>query len=250
MRHIITLILTVCLAFSALSQNNTCQTASPYVDNVLIVYTPSTNWVELYRRFVAPSSSVNFSYTPFSAAPNGTVLCPTIDVLYTLYDSNCGFVATSSDGSFNGLVPGVSYTVGFIATCTVAGGIGFVIIAEDTTLPVELLFFTAESIPSGVNVMWATASELNCAGFMIERSADTVNWLNIGYVEGAGYSQQTIRYVFEDRRPVNGVNYYRLTQYDLNGQFEMLQIIAIVWNKEVTTNPFRLYNFLGQKVVR
>jgi hypothetical protein len=82
----------------------------------------------------------------------------------------------------------------------------------------------------------------------VERSTDLSSWVNIGFVEGMGNSQQLVKYYFEDKSPVHGVNYYRLTQYDTNGDFEILQTIAILWNKEVTTRPFRHFNFLGQKV--
>lgn len=248
MKSLITFILSILITVNSLGQNNTCQTASPYVDNILIVYTPATNWVEFYRRFVAPSTFVNFSYTPFSAAPNGTVLCPSIDVLYILYDVNCSFVTTSTDGSFTGLVPGANYIIGFIANCSIAGGIGFIIIAEDTTLPVKLLYFTAESTDRGISLLWATGSETECNGFSIERSTDISNWLNIGFVEGAGNSQQIIDYNFEDTKPIKGVNYYRLIQYDNNGDFEISQTIAIIWDSETKTSPFRFYNILGQKV--
>jgi hypothetical protein len=109
------------------------------------------------------------------------------------------------------------------------------------------MYLTAESTPTSINVIWATASELNCSGFFLERSTDLSDWISIKFVEGMGNSQQLVKYYFEDKNPVHGVNYYRLTQYDINGDFEILQTIAIMWDKETQNSPFRMYNFLGQK---
>jgi hypothetical protein len=161
--------------------------------------------------------------------------------------NSCILIDANATGAFNNLIPGNTYVLGYVANCTSAG-IGFILTGEDIALPIELLYFTAQSTPDGIDLLWASGSELNCAGFKLERSSDASNWLDIGYVEGAGNSQQVIRYLFEDRKPTLGVNYYRLIQYDFDGDFEILQTIAIMWNKETQTSPFRYYNFLGQKV--
>jgi len=228
--------------------NNTCLTAQNYIDNSFVgPFIPPTNWVELYYTFTAPDDSIDFSFTAFSAVLNGVALCPTIDVIYFLFDSNCGFLATSATGEFTNLTPGQQYVLGYLANCP-AAGIGFILTSEDIVLPVRLLYFTAKSSVSSIDLIWSTATETNCAGFLIDRSVDVSTWTNMGFVEGAGNSQQVTRYLFSDNKPIEGVNYYRLTQYDLDGDFEILQIIAIMFNKEVKTNLFRQYNFLGQKI--
>jgi len=243
-------VLAVCLGLAVSGQpNSTCSTAQSYVDNVFVgPFIPPTNWVELYYTFTAPDDSIDFSFTAFSENDqNGVSLCPIIDVVYFLFDSNCGFLSTSITGEFTNLIPGQQYILGYLANCPVAG-IGIIRTREDIVLPIRLLYFTAESSVNSIDLIWSTATETNCAGFLIDKSTDMSVWTNIGFVEGAGNSQQVIRYTLTDHKPIEGVNYYRLTQYDLDGSFEIMQIVAILWKADVKTSPFKQYNILGQRV--
>ena len=132
--------------------------------------------------------------------------------------------------------------------CPTTGLVTLLCTAENMVLPVRLIYITAESTPTGVNVKWATGSETDCYGFILERSTDLSAWVNIGFVEGAGNSMQLVSYHFEDRNPVQGVNYYRLTQCDTDGDYEVLQVVAIMWIGEEDSNPFRFFNMLGQSI--
>jgi len=246
MKTLISLIVAILIAATSFGQNNSCPTTIPYSDNTFISYNPSTNWVSFYRVFESPGTSVDFSFSVSVRAD----LCPSIAIEYSLYvvmGSMCVPIQSNTTGIFTGLTPGDTYIIGFTANCT-QSGISGVFTAEDISLPVELLYFTAKSTSDGINLIWASGSEFNCAGYALYSSTDASTWLNIGYLEGAGNSQQTERYSFVDKNPIHGVNYYRLIQYDTNGDFEILQTIAIMWNKEIQTSPFRYYNFLGQKV--
>ena len=61
----------------------------------------------------------------------------------------------------------------------------------------------------------------------MEWSKDAYEWLPIGDVPAAGNSNMNLEYTFRHEDFINGVNYYRLTQYDFDGQFEVFKIIAI-----------------------
>ena len=51
------------------------------------------------------------------------------------------------------------------------------------------------------------------------RSPDSKsNWKPIGSLKGNGTTAQTNNYSFLDKNPLNGANYYRIKQYDLDGQ--------------------------------
>lgn len=241
-----TLAVFVAIVASTVFGQTNCSTAGPYIDGGFVFYNPSQITIQRCYTFTSPSDSIDFTFT-LATTPPGTCLD---QPLYQLYNQNCGTIDTANgDGLFINLTPNTNYVLCYSVTCS-TGQVAVLFISEEIVLPVELLYFTGESSLQGINLMWATASERNCEGFFLERSTDLSNWLNIGFVTSIGNSQQTIRYSFQDTRPVNGVNYYRITQYDLNGDFEILQTIAIVWNKEVITNPFRHFNFLGQKVAR
>ena len=88
-----------------------------------------------------------------------------------------------------------------------------------TTLPVSLTTFTAKANKAGtVNLAWSTASEKDNAYFEVTRSTDGVNFNKIGQVAGNGTSNATNNYSYTDSKPVNGTNYYRLTQVDNDGK--------------------------------
>ncbi len=92
---------------------------------------------------------------------------------------------------------------------------------EDTSLPVELTDFKAAAqAPRTTLLTWRTASERNNEGFDIERSTDGTSWENIGFVPGHGTTQSENAYSFTDKKPLPGVNYYRLKQVDFDGNFE------------------------------
>ena len=240
-----TLILLFVLIISTVTagQTNTCATATPFIDNSCVQFIPPRAAIQSCYTFTSPADSIDFTFTGF--VPQNT--CQDAITSYTLYDQSCGLISTSSVGLFTNLQPGNQYVVCYSTQCPTTGVINFLCTTENLVLPVQLIYLTAESTPTSINVIWATASELNCSGFFLERSTDLSGWVNIGFVEGMGNSQQLVKYYFEDKNPVHGVNYYRLTQYDTNGDFEILQTIAIMWNKKIQTSPFRYYNFLGQK---
>lgn len=103
-------------------------------------------------------------------------------------------------------------------------------------LPVELIEFTAEAKDDHVEIHWTTASELNNAAFVVERSADAVTFETLISVPGAGNSNVTRQYVQHDKLPLKGVSYYRLKQIDFDGKFEYSEI--------------RPVNFLNQEKLR
>ncbi|GAB4262364.1 MAG: hypothetical protein Kow0027_29830 [Saprospiraceae bacterium] len=94
-------------------------------------------------------------------------------------------------------------------------------------LPVELTRFVASEMNESIVLEWATASELNNAGFEVQRSADGSLWEKIGWVDGHGTSLDFNVYVFEDFKPLKGVNYYRLQQVDYDGSMEYSPIVVV-----------------------
>ncbi|MEO0341110.1 MAG: T9SS type A sorting domain-containing protein [Bacteroidota bacterium] len=86
-------------------------------------------------------------------------------------------------------------------------------------VPVELLFFRATATNNRTLLEWTTTSELNNAGFQIERSDAAEGWSAIGFVNGMGTTVQRQDYSFWDESPASGLNYYRLKQIDLDGSF-------------------------------
>ena len=101
-------------------------------------------------------------------------------------------------------------------------------LAAMVILPVELLHARVSCAGERPLLEWATASEFSNSHFIIERSADTEHWEEVGRVNGAGNSQQTIEYAWRDEAPLSAsVVYYRLRQVDLDGHEEVLAVIPL-----------------------
>jgi hypothetical protein len=98
-------------------------------------------------------------------------------------------------------------------------------------LPIELTNFTAKPNNSTVNLAWQTASEKGNSHFDIERSANGKDWAKIGMVKGSGTTQQKVDYRFMDEGPLSILNYYRLKQVDLDGQFNYSPVVTAVVGK-------------------
>lgn len=97
----------------------------------------------------------------------------------------------------------------------------------DSPLPVELLSFNARAKGEFVELYWSTASETNNLGFDIERYNSGNEWINIGFVTGAGNSNKLNNYVLTDVQPAKGLNYYRLKQTDFDGKFSYSKTISV-----------------------
>lgn len=107
-----------------------------------------------------------------------------------------------------------------------------------TTLPIELLMLTAETV-NGVNYLhWITATETNNAYFTIERSKDGVSFEPIGKISGAGNSTKNLSYTFADEKPFEGQSYYRLMQTDFDGRYSVSPVVAAKQEKNLSMNLF------------
>ncbi len=96
----------------------------------------------------------------------------------------------------------------------------------DGVMPVELGYFDAEANACNVEINWTTLSELNNAGFSLQKSTDGDNFEEIAWIPGKGNSTEEVAYQFVDEDP-SATNYYRLTQVDFDGTSENSEIIIV-----------------------
>jgi len=94
-------------------------------------------------------------------------------------------------------------------------------------LPVKLISFKGKPSVEVVELQWITATELNTAKFVIERSEDGILFDAIGEVAAAGNSTNKIEYTTTDNLPLPGRNYYRLKIVDLDGHTEYSDVITL-----------------------
>jgi hypothetical protein len=91
-----------------------------------------------------------------------------------------------------------------------------------TPLPVTLTSFLAAEDGEVVNVTWATSIEEHVKHFEVLRSSNGIDFITIGMVNAG---QKT--YLFKDKQPVKGCNYYRLKSVDKDGSFSLSTIVLV-----------------------
>jgi len=120
-------------------------------------------------------------------------------------------------------------------------------------LPVTLLSFLAKAAGKQVLLNWQTATEINNKRFIMEWSTDGINFSAIGEVPGTGNSNTTQSYQFTHLHPsLNGNNWYRLKQVDLDGQYTYSPVrlvrfvdgqnLSISVFPTISNNQVKLYN--------
>ena len=105
------------------------------------------------------------------------------------------------------------------------------LVPEDP-VPVELVSFTAEVEKSNVFLKWQTATEVNNAGFEVERYRSiskskirNSKYEQIGFVEGEGTTAEIQNYYWKDCNLIPGKYFYRLKQIDYDGTFKYSEVV-------------------------
>ena len=104
-------------------------------------------------------------------------------------------------------------------------------------LPITLSYFNGFKKGSHIELIWETASEKNNERIEILRSKDLKTWEVIGEVKGHGTTNDFTEYSFIDNSPKSGDMYYKLKQYDYNGEAEEHDIIAVEFLLEIGVYP-------------
>jgi hypothetical protein len=94
----------------------------------------------------------------------------------------------------------------------------FTLASLSTPLPVVWLSFKVTRQNQTTQLEWATAQEENTRNFIVQHSADGINWIGIATVPAAGNSSIVSNYSYLHTTPVSGNNYYRLIQMDIDNR--------------------------------
>ncbi len=175
------------------------------------------------------SSTFDVLKTTGNIVFNGKLLVEKVGIAdYSVGDNFQLFQAGSYSGNFTSILPSTPGT-GLLWKFTPANGTLSVI--ADTILPITLANLTVKPKNDEVVLNWETKNEINNRHFIIEHSKDGQNFEAIGTVKAAGTSSETNRYVFVDKTPYVGINYYRLVQVDVDGHRTISAIKQTQWNK-------------------
>ena len=115
------------------------------------------------------------------------------------------------------------------------------------TLPVELGDFRVKSYSNYNEISWNTLSELNNDYFIVEKSSDGTIWRDFVQINGAGTTSERQEYqVIDDDVGNSDLLYYRLKQYDYDGNSKTYDIVSIENKKR--QKIIKTLNLIGQEV--
>lgn len=116
-------------------------------------------------------------------------------------------------------------------------------------LPIEMSSFDGKCIGRENVLYWTTESEINSDFFIVERSSNGQEWSEVGRVSSSGNSSVFQYYSLSDLNYENMVNYYRLSQTDIDGTKEVFNRLVVIDNSMVKeTKLVGIFNLLGQKI--
>lgn len=109
-------------------------------------------------------------------------------------------------------------------------------------LPVEWLFFTAVSDGNLAILEWEVASERAVNKYLVQRSHDGISYIDIEEVAPkCNYCNSPVKYVYIDREPLIGNNFYRIAEKSIDGKISYTSIRKLNFTAEnsihITPNP-------------
>lgn len=188
--------------------------------------------------FVASSASASFPITSVSGCTSGFGVQAEVYSVTTT-SNNCCTAFTSVSNCFNpgtsttGTVTATGLTIGQTYILMFDGNAGDVCaftVSNWTAvgiLPIELLTFVGKNEGDKNLVQWVTATEKNSDFFRLEKSSNGVDFEKLLDINAAGNSESTKYYNTFDVTPFEGISYYRLKLYDLDGSYEYSNIISV-----------------------
>jgi hypothetical protein len=107
-------------------------------------------------------------------------------------------------------------------------GRGLIYGDDVTVLPVRFSLLNVmerkENKNAYADVQWATATEINSAYFVVERSMDAANWKDISRIS----SNQAHTYKYSDNiTALSGIIYYRIRQVDNDGKINYSSVVSL-----------------------
>ncbi|MFT3825192.1 MAG: T9SS type A sorting domain-containing protein [Chitinophagaceae bacterium] len=119
-------------------------------------------------------------------------------------------------------------------------------ITETSTLPIFLSSFKASVKNNGTaELTWASSMEIDSKHFVVQRSTDGKNYIDLATVAAGGNTKLTNTYQYTDLQLGNSAVYYRLKMVDIDEKFEYSKVVYVNNKNGNTTslsifpNPFR-----------
>lgn len=242
--------------------NYTCTGASvsiPFTvnqgDAIQVVYT-SSSFFNGDNSFQIRDYSNALIYSSPIGPANGTTFNGVADCGYTVaptYTYSWTNGGSLDDNSIEDPVASPTTTTTYEVTVTDPSNPSCPFVGEVTIdvcivgLGVELVSFTAQNEGILNGLVWETSFEENNDYFTIETSSGDGNWTTIGTVKGEGDSDSGKLYRLNHYFDKKIINYYRLSQTDINGERTFLKTVLID-NRLVIPKVIQTVNLMGQEV--
>jgi hypothetical protein len=173
--------------------------------------------------FKAPSSPYYFYVWE---RPNGTLSTQDTLMIDQIADTDTGYYKLTITSLINGCSDSKTRTLHFNYCLPV---------------PVKLVSFNGYILDNKAILSWQTANEINAAYFEIENSLDGIHFTQLQKINALNGNTNTYSYI--DHRGLNGTNYYRLVQCDIDGKKTYSGIIRLTTNDDALitlgTNPVK-----------
>lgn len=115
-------------------------------------------------------------------------------------------------------------------------------------LPVTLVEFKGKEKNGTSELWWSVREELNLNVYEVQRSLDGVHFETIGLVFPWDNNSVSNEYAFTDKKPVGGLNFYRLKSVDKDGSSKFSNIIAVRIGTASTTQILVAPNPVQDKI--
>jgi len=214
--------------------------------NFASVFCGSTDNNSWYQ-FTASATTEVFNFTSITGCTDG-IQAQVYNV--TRNGSGCCTNFTSVSNCWNpwntspGTVTATGLTIGQTYILMVDGWAGancnFTVSGWSASgiLPVTLVNFDGFAELHGNRLIWTTQTETNNDYFIIQKSSNSKDFIDVGVVDGQGNSNIINNYSFMDKSSSPEISYYRLKQMDFDGRFEYSKIITISSKKNVEVSIY------------
>lgn len=125
------------------------------------------------------------------------------------------------------LVLNLTATVANTTNISRAQGYAVRCINKPVVTPVGFIDFKGKRGSLGVNLEWTVSSEYNNSYYTVKHSVDGIFFKNLSDISGKGNSSIRESYTYVHQNPVLGINYYKLSQTDLDGANRELSTISV-----------------------
>ncbi|MBS1654966.1 MAG: T9SS type A sorting domain-containing protein [Bacteroidetes bacterium] len=109
-------------------------------------------------------------------------------------------------------------------------------------LPIRLVYFSGTLLQNKVSLNWKISAESNPEHFIIQRSSDGINFIDLARLNDSSMSGSERDYQYTDLNPLNTNSYYRLKMYDRTGLITYSPVVTI---SQLSKNDIKIYPALS-----